>query len=65
VLGFAYRSDAPPVFFGHYWLRGAPILQPANALRLDYSVGLGGPLMAYTHPVGDGKLDLGRITVFG
>lgn len=65
VLGAAYPSDAPPVFFGHYWLQGTPMAQSANALCLDYSVGLGGPLLAYTHPVGSSELDLGRITAFG
>ena len=65
VLNAAYPPDAPPVFFGHYWLQGTPVLQSLNALCLDYSVGPGGPLLAYTHPAGDRMLSLDRITVFG
>jgi hypothetical protein len=42
-----YPADAKPVFFGHYWLTGAPVLQAPNALCLDYSAGLDGPLVAY------------------
>lgn len=42
-----YYQDDTPVFFGHYWLRGAPqILQP-HAVCLDYSVAKGGQLIAY------------------
>ena len=43
----SYPDDAPPVFFGHYWLEGTPVLQSDNALRLDYSAGLGGPFVSY------------------
>lgn len=44
-----YPEDAPPVFFGHYWM-------PANAPKcpltpnvacLDFGAGLAGPLVAY------------------
>lgn len=42
-----YPEDAPPVFFGHYWLTGAVRIEAPNALCLDYSAGLGGPLVAY------------------
>jgi hypothetical protein len=63
VLEVAYPPDAPPVFFGHYWLTGTPILQSANTICLDYSAGLGGPLLAYTLSVEDRTLDLGRITI--
>jgi hypothetical protein len=47
VAARAYPSDAKPVFFGHYWLDGAPLLQAPNALCLDYSAGGDGPLVAY------------------
>jgi hypothetical protein len=41
-----YAADKP-VFFGHYWLTGAPApLAPAVAC-VDYSAGKGGPLCAY------------------
>jgi hypothetical protein len=40
-----YRG--PPVFFGHYWFTGEPRVLGGNAACLDYSVGNGGPLVAY------------------
>lgn len=36
-----------PVFFGHYWFTGTPIIQANNATCLDYSIALGGNLAAY------------------
>ena len=45
----AYREDAVPVFFGHYWRSGAIELQRPNAVCLDYSIGKGGRLVAYRH----------------
>lgn len=39
--------EGPPVFFGHYWLTGEPRVLGKNAVCLDYSVGKGGPLIAY------------------
>lgn len=51
VLTSAYPNDAAPVFFGHYWMTGSPFLQAENALCLDYSAGLDGPLVSYeAHP---------------
>lgn len=51
VLTSAYPSDAAPVFFGDYWMTGSPRLQAENALCLDYSAGLDGPLVSYkAHP---------------
>ena len=54
-----------PVFFGHYWMSGAPELQSANALCLDYSAGTDGPLVTYELIAGDEKLDPSRIIVHG
>lgn len=43
-----YPADAPPVFFGHYWLEDNwPIVQSNNVICLDYSVAKGGNLVAY------------------
>ena len=42
-----YSENAPPVFFGHYWLTGTPELQKPNVACLDYSVGKGDKLVAY------------------
>lgn len=35
------------VFFGHYWLRGKPVLDGSQAVCLDYSVAKDGKLVAY------------------
>lgn len=44
----SYPSEAPPVFFGHYWLEDdLPKIQTKNAVCLDYSVAKGGSLVAY------------------
>jgi len=40
-------TDDRPVFFGHYWMRGAPDVQTPNAACVDYSAGKGGDLVAY------------------
>ena len=43
-----YPAEAPPVFLGHYWLPPEKIaLLAPNVACLDYSVGTGGPLVAY------------------
>ncbi len=47
VVSQNYVPTAPPVFFGHFWLTGAPKLQAKNALCLDYSAGKDGPLVSY------------------
>jgi hypothetical protein len=39
--------EGPPVFFGHYWFTGAPRVLGSNAACVDYSVGKGGPIVAY------------------
>lgn len=36
-----------PVFIGHYWLQGRPVLQGEKIACVDYSAGAGGPLVAY------------------
>lgn len=43
-----YPCDAPPVFFGHYWLEDKyPVIQSENVICLDYSVAKNGALVAY------------------
>jgi hypothetical protein len=44
-----HYNDKTPVFFGHYWLKGKPIIESENALCLDYSVAKKGSLVAYRH----------------
>ncbi|MBD3626115.1 MAG: metallophosphoesterase [Rhodobacteraceae bacterium] len=58
-----YPAAAPPVFFGHYWLSGAPVLQAPNALCLDYSAGKDGPLVSYELSDPAGPLSRDRIRV--
>jgi len=40
-------SSEKPVFFGHYWLQGEPVIENPNAICLDYSVAKDGQLIAY------------------
>lgn len=47
LLSQTYPLTEKPVFFGHYWLTGDPLLQAPNALCLDYSAGKDGPLVTY------------------
>jgi hypothetical protein len=54
-----YPLEAPPVFFGHYWLSGKPQAQRHNIACLDYSAGKGGPLVAYQWLDGDSRLGAG------
>ncbi len=42
-----YKPDNIPVFFGHYWLKGNPMLYRGNICCLDYSVAKEGLLAAY------------------
>jgi Calcineurin-like phosphoesterase len=43
-----YPKDAPPIFFGHYWLRqSSPSALAPNVACLDYSVAKKGMLCAY------------------
>lgn len=47
-LRSGYPADAPPVFIGHYWLRGEPAPMAPNVACLDYSIARpGGKLVAY------------------
>lgn len=58
-----YRSDERPVFFGHYWLSGQPVLQALNAVCLDYSAGTDGPLVIYSQEDGEPNLALSNLSV--
>ncbi len=42
-----YAADAAPVFVGHYWLQGEIRPLRHNVACLDFSVGKGGPMVAY------------------
>lgn len=55
-----YPTDAKPVFFGHYWLKGQPLIYRDNICCLDYSVAKGGHLVAYRLD-GEKTLDNGKL----
>lgn len=61
VLATSYDPAAKPVFCGHYWLSGTPVLQAPNVLCLDYSAGRDGPLLSYSWEPGSGLLGLAAI----
>jgi hypothetical protein len=63
LLMAIYPDGDLPVFFGHYWMSGAPELQSANALCLDYSAGTDGPLVTYSHFSGSRDLNLENVEV--
>lgn len=44
-----YGPEEKNVFFGHYWLKGSPLLYRNNICCLDYSVAKGGALVAYRY----------------
>ena len=63
LLATIYPVGDKPVFFGHYWMSGAPELQSENALCLDYSAGSDGPLVTYRHVSGSQELSLARVAI--
>jgi hypothetical protein len=43
-----FEGDARPIFFGHYWMApGRPAPLTPKLACLDYSAGIGAPLVAY------------------
>lgn len=54
-----YEAEERPVFCGHYWLRGQPMLQTSNVCCLDYSVAKQGKLVSYRYE-GEQELMGGR-----
>lgn len=63
IASQTYPITEPPVFFGHYWLSGDPVLQAQNALCLDYSAGRDGPLVTYELTDPHAPLSLDNIRV--
>ena len=57
-----YPADAPPLFFGHYWLpfEGKAGLIAPNVACLDFSVAKDGALFAYRWD-GEQSLDVGKM----
>jgi hypothetical protein len=57
IQAVVYPQNAPPVFFGHYWLEDSyPVIQADNVVCLDYSIAKGGNLVAYRWN-GEGKVN--------
>ena len=50
-----YLPTEKPVFFGHYWLKGQPVLIRKNICCLDFSIAENGCLAAYSF---DGEQEL-------
>jgi hypothetical protein len=60
-----YSKDAPPVFFGHYWLEDPyPVIQDSNVICLDFSIAKRGNLVAYRWD-GEAQLDKEKFTFVG
>lgn len=58
-----YPREAPPVFFGHYWMEDPyPVIQSGNVICLDYSIAKGGSLVAYRWS-GEQKLNASNFVV--
>jgi hypothetical protein len=51
----AHPYSGPPVLFGHYWFTGKPEVISPRFACLDFSVAIGGPLVAYRW---DGEAEL-------
>ena len=59
----ARYHDRKPVFFGHYWMEGAPVVEADYALCLDYSAGKpDGKLVAYEFDPAHPRMDVARLT---
>ena len=43
----SHYDNVKPVFFGHYWMTGTPMVQTPTAACVDYSAARDGPLVAY------------------
>jgi hypothetical protein len=56
ITPYYYSTNEKPVFIGHYWLVGQPVLQSSNVACLDYSVGRSHNQVAYRWTEGDKQL---------
>lgn len=57
-------ADGAPVFFGHYWMTGAPSLISTKAACLDFSIAKDGVLAAYSWD-GETTLDPAKLSWTG
>lgn len=51
--------DGTPIFVGHYWMTGRPVLESSKLACLDWSAARSGPLVAYRWG-GEEELDAGN-----
>ena len=58
-----YGGKEVPVFFGHYWMTAPPKIYSQNAICLDCSAGLDGPLVSYHWKGGSRTLSFENITI--
>ena len=52
--------EGPPVFVGHYWMQGQPVLETPRLACLDWSAAKDGPLVAYRWS-GESELDASNL----
>jgi hypothetical protein len=57
-------ASGTPHFFGHYWMKGEPILMARHAACVDWSVAAGGVLAAYRFD-GERTLEANRFVTVG
>jgi hypothetical protein len=53
-------DGSKPLFFGHYWMQGAPSLTSRSMACLDFSIAKGGVLCAYRFD-GETELDASKL----
>lgn len=58
------RIEGAPVFIGHHWFSGMPVLESEKLACLDWSVAKGGPLVAYRWD-GESELREDKLVWFG
>ena len=58
------QGGGSPLFFGHYWFTGTPLLLSSKVACLDYSIAKGGKLVAYRWD-GEEELDASKFHWFG
>ena len=58
---FLNLTEAPPIFFRHYWLNGKPQLKNRNADCIDYSAGKDGALVYRVAPMACSRVPLFEI----
>lgn len=58
---FNFYDNEKPIFFGHYWMKGEPLIISPKICCLDYSAVIGGYLAAYRY---NGEQELNNESIF-